>query len=70
LEVDDYGNVSFVGMQRVPLIFDDRSSFSELFARARDEFHCYSNEEGISFEGLLHYGKSNGIFRRLISIAT
>jgi hypothetical protein len=38
-EEDEYGNVSFVGKQRVPLIFDDRSSFRELLGRARDELH-------------------------------
>jgi hypothetical protein len=31
VEEDEFGNVSFVGMQRVPVIFDDRPLFSELF---------------------------------------
>jgi hypothetical protein len=36
VEQDEFGNVSFVGMQRVPVIFDDRPLFSELFGRARE----------------------------------
>ena len=51
MEEDEFRNVSFVGMQRVPLMFDDRSLFSELFGSARDELHCNSNEDGISVEG-------------------
>jgi hypothetical protein len=69
VEEDEFGNVSFVGMQRVPLIFDDRPLFSELFGRARAELHCNSNEDSILVEGLLHYGKSERIFRRLLPIA-
>ena len=70
VEEDEFGNVSFVGMQRVPLMFDDRPLFSELFGSARDELHCNSNEDGISVEGVLHYGKSGRIFRRLVPIAS
>jgi hypothetical protein len=48
----------------VPLIFDDRLSFSELLGRARDELHWNSNEDAISVQGLLHYGKSDQTFGR------
>ena len=65
---DDYGNVRFVEMQRVPLIFGDRPSFSELVARAREELHCHANEESITVEGLLHFGSKDTILRRLILI--
>ena len=51
-------------------MFDDRPLFSELFASARDELHCNSNEDGISVEGVLHYGKSSHIFRQLVPIAS
>ena len=51
VEEDEFGNVSFIGMQRVPLMFDDRPLFSELFGSARDELHCNSNEDGILVEG-------------------
>ena len=51
MEEDKFGNVSFIGMQRVPLMFDDRPLFSELFGSSRDELHCNSNEDGISVEG-------------------
>ena len=40
MEEDEFGNVSFVGMQRVPVIFDDQPLFSELFGRARDELNA------------------------------
>ena len=53
VEEDEFGNVSFVGMQRVPVIFDDRPLFSELFGRARDELKCNSNEDAILVEGVL-----------------
>jgi hypothetical protein len=66
---DEFGNVSFVGMHRVPLIFDDRPLSSELFGRARDELHCNLNEAAILIEGVLHYGKLGRIFRQLLPIA-
>jgi hypothetical protein len=44
---DEFGNISFDGMHKVPLIFDDRPLFSEVFGRARDELHCNSNEDAI-----------------------
>jgi hypothetical protein len=34
-----YGNVSFDGMKKVAMIFDDRLSLSEIFARVCDELH-------------------------------
>jgi hypothetical protein len=70
VEEDEFGNVSFVGMQRVPLIFDDRPLFSEFFGSARHELHCNSNEDRISVEGVLHYGKLGCIFRLLVPIAS
>ena len=69
MEENEFGNVSFVGMQRVPLMFDERPLFSELFGSARDELHCNSNEDGISVDGILHYGKSGHIFKQLVPIA-
>jgi hypothetical protein len=68
VEEDEFWNVSFVGMQRVPLMFDDRPLFSELLGSARDELKC--NEDDISVDGVLHYGKSGRIFRRLIPIGS
>ena len=56
MEEDGFGNVSFVEMQSVPIMFDDRPLFSELFGIAHDEVHCNSNDDGISVEGVLHYG--------------
>ena len=48
MEEDEFGNICFVGMQRVPLMFDDRPLFSELFGSARDELHYNSNEDVIT----------------------
>jgi hypothetical protein len=71
VEEDEIGTVSFVGMQRVPLMFDDRPLFSELLSRARDELDCSSSGDVISVEGILHYGKSGWIFyHRLVPIAS
>ena len=70
MEEDEFGNISFVGMKMVPVMFDDRPLFCELFGSACDELHCNSNEDGISVEGVLYYGKSGGIFKRLVPIAS
>ena len=69
MEEDEFGNVSFVGMQRVPVIFDDRPLFSE-FGRARDELKCNSNEDAILVEGVLHHDMSGTILRLLVPIAS
>jgi len=70
VEEDEFENVSFVGMQRVPVIFDDRPLFSELFGRARDELKCNSNKVAILVEGVFHHGRSGIILRRLVPIAS
>ena len=70
MEEDEFGNVSFVEMQRVPVIFDDRPLFCELFGRARDELKCNSNEDVILVEGVLHDGRSGTILRRLVPITS
>jgi hypothetical protein len=36
-QIDRYRNAEFVDMQRVAVIFDDRSSFSEMFAKAKEK---------------------------------
>jgi hypothetical protein len=68
VEEDQFGNVSFVRMQRVPVIFDDRPLFSELMGSAHDELKCNSNEDAILVEGVLHHGRSRTIFRQLVLI--
>ena len=40
VECDRYGYVEFVDMQNVPVLFNDRPSFSEMVATAREELHC------------------------------
>lgn len=64
----DYGNVQFSGMQRVALIIMARPSYSDLVALSREELHCDRNEEGISMEGLLHFGSKDTILRQMIPI--
>jgi hypothetical protein len=70
VEEDQFGNVSFVGMQRVLVIFGDRPLFSELMGSARDELKCNSNEDAILVEGVLHHDRSGTIFKRLVPIAS
>ena len=70
MEKDQFGNVDFVGMETVPLMFDERPLFSELMGSARDELKCNSNEEEILVEGVIHHGGSGTIFRRLVPIVS
>jgi len=70
VEEDQFGNVSFVGMQRVPLMFDERPLFSELMGSAHDELKCHSNEDDILVEGVLHHGRLETIFRQLVPIVS
>ena len=39
VECDHYGYIEFVNMQSVPVLFNDRPSFSEMVARAPEELH-------------------------------
>ena len=54
-------------MQSVPVLFNDRPSFSEMVARAREELHCLG-DDGIVVEGVLHLGSPPNILRRMIPI--
>ena len=57
VEYDRYGYVEFVDMQSVPVLFNDRPSFSEMVARAREELHCLEDDDdGIIVEDVLHLG--------------
>ena len=69
VESDRYGYVEFLDMQSVPVLFNDRPSFSDMVARAREELHCLGeDDDGIAVEGVLHLGSSPNILRRMISI--
>ena len=70
VESDRYGYVEFVDMQGVPVLFNDRPSFSEMVARAREEPHCLGDDDddGIAVEGVLHLGSPPNILRRMIPI--
>ena len=65
VESDRYGYVEFVDMQSVPMIFNDRPSFSEMVARAREELHCLrdDDDDGIAVEAVLHLGSPPNILR-------
>ena len=51
----------------MPVLFNDRPSFSKMVARAREELHCLG-DDGIAVDGVLHLGRPPNIFRRMISI--
>ena len=40
VESGRYGYIEFLDMQSVPVLFNDRPSFSEMVATAREELHC------------------------------
>jgi len=67
VERDRYGYVEFVAMQSVPVLFNEKPSFSDLVARAREELHCH-DDDGIVVEGVLHLGFSPNILRKMILI--
>ena len=64
VESDRYRYVEFLDMQSVPVLFNDRPSFSEMVAKAWEELHCL----GDAVDGVLHLGSPPNIFRRMISI--
>ena len=69
VESDRYGYVEFVDMQSVPVLFNDRPSFSEMVARAQEELHCLGDDDdGITVEGVLHLGSPSNILRQIILI--
>ena len=71
MKLDRFSNANFIGMEMVPLIFDSRPTFSELTARVRDELEWNSQEEAVSIEGVLQYGKMGQVYyRRLLKIAS
>ena len=53
MERDRYGYVEFVEMQSGPMLFNEKSSFSELVERAREELHYHGadDDDGIAVEG-------------------
>jgi hypothetical protein len=70
MEEDVYENVSFDGMKNVTVMFDERPSFGQIFARACEEISCNLNKPDISIECLLSHVAFGTIFRRLISIGS
>ena len=70
VERDHYGYVEFVVMQSVPMLFNEKPSFSELVARAWEELHCQGadDDDGITVEGVLHLGFPPNILRKMIPI--
>jgi hypothetical protein len=69
LERDRYGYVEFVDMQSVPVLFDEKPSFSELVARAWKEVHCHEDDD-IAVEGVLHLGSPPNLLRKMIPIGS
>lgn len=69
MERDRYGYVEFVGMQSVPVLFNEKPSFSELVARAREEIYCHGDDD-ITVEGVLHLGCPPNLMRKVIPIGS
>ena len=67
VEYDRYGYVEFIDIQSVHVLFNDRPSFDEMVARAREELYCLG-DDGIVVEGVLHLGSPPNILRRMIPI--
>jgi hypothetical protein len=67
VERDRYGYVEFVDMQSVPVLFNEKPSFSELTARAHEEVHCHG-DDGIIVEGVLHLGFPPNMLSKMILI--
>ena len=65
-----YGYVEFVEMQSMPMLFNEKPSFSELVARAREELHWHGadDDDGIAVEGVLHLSSPPNILRKMIPI--
>ena len=55
VESDRYGYVEFLDMQSVPVLFNDRPSFSEMDAKAQEKLHCLGDDD-IAVDGVLHLG--------------
>ena len=68
-ERDRYEYVEFVEIQSVPVLFNEKPSFSKLVARAREELHCHrADDDVIVVEGVLHLCSSSNILRKMIPI--
>jgi hypothetical protein len=71
MERDRCGYIEFVEMQSEPVLFNEKPSFSELVARAREELHCHGDDDddgGIAVEGVLHLGFPPNILKKMILI--
>ena len=67
MEQDRYGNAEFVDMQRVSVIFDDRPSFSEVVAKAKEKI-CWHDTDDIVVDGVLNVGPLPNMQRLIIPI--
>jgi hypothetical protein len=70
VEEDVYGNVSFDGTKKMTIMFEERPSFGQIFARAYEEIICNLNDSSISIEGLLSHVACGSVFQWLISIGS
>jgi hypothetical protein len=82
MEKDVYENVSFDGMKKVTVMFDERPSFSQIFARGYDmkgpdrlkevvvvaDAQLTPNEDGISRPVRGDFGASNPVVARRKSL--
>ena len=70
MERDRYGYIEFVEMQSMPILFNEKPSFSELVVRTREELYCHGadDDDVIAVEGVLHLGSPPNILRKIIPI--
>jgi hypothetical protein len=57
-------------MKNVTMMFDERPSFGQIFARACEEISCNIHDPRISIQGLLSHITYGTVVRQLISIAS
>jgi hypothetical protein len=67
VEQDRYGNVEFVDMQRMAVIFDDKPSFIEVVARAKEKIGWHVVDD-IIVDGVLNVGPPPNVQRLIIPI--
>jgi hypothetical protein len=67
VEQDRYRNVEFIDMQRVAVIFDDRPSFSEVVAMAKEKIGWHDVDD-IDVDGVLNVGPPSNVQVLIIPI--
>jgi hypothetical protein len=67
VEQDRYGNAEFIDIQRVAVIFDDKPSFSEVVAKAKEKISWHEADD-IVVDGVLNVGPPTNVQRLIVPI--